>query len=185
MAYNLSLFLHIVGACLLAGAYAFEWLCLIQLRNAESIREAGKAAKNFSVLRIFGTIAVALVLLPGIAMTALSTVAAWIVVGFAGLVIMGAVGGMIGGKKMKLIEKTVSEQTALTPAAREQFNDDSLMFSLRLRSTVFAGVVYIMTLKPGLAGSLIALAVSIVIGLFPLPSGVHQEMEKNLGGKTA
>lgn len=45
---------------------------------------------------------------------------------------------------------------------------NSLWFSIKMRTAIFLGVIFLMTVKPELEGSIITIAISIILGALPL-----------------
>ncbi len=181
MLYKIALFLHVTGSLMLCGAIAIEWLCLVNIRKTEVIESVKQSIINYSKLSVIGPIAIGLILIPGIyMMAAVWHGAAWILMGFLGLVFIGVLGGSITGRKMRNIKKMLSNESVMEPKLKSSLTDKALLFSIKIRTTIFLGIIFLMTIKPALPGSLITLAASIALGFVPLKAGIHTREIKNV-----
>lgn len=77
------------------------------------------------------------------------------------------IGGLVTGRKMKEIRKIVRMENATFQDLGKLLENDSLWFSLKIRTAIFAGVIFLMTAKPGLTGSIITVVISIILGALP------------------
>ncbi len=169
MLYLIALFLHVTGALMLAGAMAIEWLCVTGLRKAASLDRARESLSVYSKLSMVGGIGMFLILIPGIYMAMIAWPnAAWVAVGFVGIILIGAIGGIMTGKKMRGMKKEAARTVDLTPEFRKRAADNSLVLSIRLRTMLLLGIVYMMTVKPAMIGSIIVMVISIVLGFVPV-----------------
>ena len=176
MLYLVALFLHVTGALMLAGAMAIEWLSLIGLRKAASVDRARESLSIYSKLSMVGGIGMFLILIPGIYMGVVAWPnAAWVAIGFVGIILIGAIGGIMNGRKMRTMKEDASGLQDLTPEFRQRAADSSLVLSIRLRTMLLLGIVYMMTVKTAMAASVIVLIVSILLGFFPIgPRAGHE-----------
>ncbi len=169
MLYLLALFLHVTGSLMLAAAIAIEWLSVVGLRKAASLDRARESLSIYSKLSMVGGIGMFLILIPGIYMAMIAWPnAAWVAVAFVGLIMIGAIGGVMTGKKMRGLKNDASGGENLTPEFKERATDNSLVLSIRLRTTILIGIVYMMTVKPTMSGSIIVMLISIVFGFIPI-----------------
>jgi hypothetical protein len=136
--YSIALFLHIVGALLLFGLLTGEGIFL---------RQGGLVGARFN--RVVGPISGLLILFPGLYMTA-STWGSkgWILVGLTGWVVIAVVGTFTG---VMLLRGRMSAGTAAV--------------SWTARVGLALGIVFVMTTKPDLLGSAVAVVVGAAIGL--------------------
>lgn len=184
MLYLIALFLHIAGALMLAAAVAIEWLCVIGLRKAESVDRARESLSTYSKLNMVGGIGMFLLLIPGIYMAMIAWPnAAWVAVGFVGLIMIGAIGGVMTGKKMRGMKNDAVVAVDMTPEFRQRAADSSLVLSIRLRTMLLIGIVYIMTVKPTMSGSIIVMVISIVLGFLPIGPGKNPAIADGNGTK--
>jgi hypothetical protein len=164
--YKIALFLHVTGALSLSAAIAIEWFCTVNFRKSGAVHEL---VSNYSKIAKLGDIAAFLILIPGIyMMIAVWDDAPWGISGFFGLILIGVIGGTLTGRKIKKIKKLMTENGKSSQELGQLLNNNSLSFSIRIRTAVFLGVIFLMTAKPGLAGSVATLAISLIIGALPL-----------------
>lgn len=169
MTYNIILFLHIIGALLLSAAIAIEWLCVAELRKADSFSSIQKSINRYSGLNKIGGIAMLLILVPGIyLMITVWKDAGWIIAGFLGLILIGAIGGILTGRKIIHMKKLLINEEKNSNEIMLLSVYKSIYISIYLRTSIFLGIVFMMTVKPGLSISFLILVVSACVGLLPL-----------------
>jgi hypothetical protein len=167
--HTLALFLHIVGVLGLYAGLALDWATILRLRRAESL----VLAREVTSLTAFQTrlvqISGLLVLISGIYMTvtAWGWGTPWILVSLAGLAIIGALSGGVNGGRVRAIRKAAAGASgvAIPPALQRQMSDPVLLTSVQTAGMTGLGVVFLMTVKPDLLGSLITLALALVLGV--------------------
>jgi len=82
------------------------------------------------------------------------------------LVLIGALGGAITGRRLRRIRAIQLEGAGPVPIGlRTLVHDPLLIASLRIRLALALGIVYLMAGKPLLAPSLVVLAVAIIAGV--------------------
>ena len=160
---NVLLFTHVISAMGLFTALGMEALALTQLRRASDSAAARAALAGLESTRRISGPSAGLLLLTGISLAAYwRGQGAWMGLGLAGLVAVGAIGGVLTGRRVGGLEKKLGEGvmgTALTDAL------PALRTSLVLRGALLTAVVYLMTARPGPVGSLSALGAAVVVGL--------------------
>ncbi len=177
MLYKTSLFLHVVGALLMCAGIAVEWLYLVAMRKAATTENLRETLYNFSRLNRIYPASMILILIPGIYMMAVVwRDADWIMIGFLGLVLLGLIGSIFTGKKMKAIRKEVTGSKQITSELRSLLQSSALLNSLKVRTTIFLGIIYLMTVRPEMVGSIIALVISAVIGFIPIKFSVTSDV---------
>ena len=169
MLYLIALFLHVTGALMLAAAVGIEWLCIGGLRKAATLENAKGALSTYSKLSMTGGIGMFLILIPGVYMAAVAwRDAGWVAIGFLGIVMIGAIGGIMTGRKMRSMKNDAGAAGSVTPELRKRMLDNSLVLSIRLRTFLLLGVVYMMTVKTAMSASVIVLIISILLGFVPI-----------------
>ena len=157
----LVLFIHVCAAMGIFGAAAIEGSSLFGIgRSAGS----SNAFQGFAVARRLGSISFVLLLLSGIFLT--QTVwgwqTAWINVSMSSIALMVMIGATVTRRAMAHLQAT--------PDAGGAY--DALVSSFLTRAGILVGIVFLMTVKPPLMGSLIAVGAATGIGfLSGLPSG--------------
>jgi hypothetical protein len=98
---------------------------------------------------------------------------AWIMVTLGALVLMTLLWMVITRRRMAVIGRTVNtERGPLFPSLRALLQDPVLWITMQTRVAIALGIVFLMTVKPDLGGSLLTIGVAIVLGLasaLPLP----------------
>src|SRR6266498_5345349 len=158
--YAIALFLHIVGALGLFVALGLEWTSLLLLRRATTSEQVRERMRIASGVRGVSGAALATLLVSGVYLTA--TVwggVAWIGVALGAMVLMALLGAALSGPRLAAIGRAV-EHGSLAPLP-----DPLLWVSIQIRLAVALGIVFLMTVKPNLTGSLLAIVLAAVLGL--------------------
>src|SRR6266550_2065191 len=135
--YSIALFLHIVGAVLLIVLLTVEGV---------TMRQGTKGAR-FN--RVFGPISALLILVPGVYVVAASAGwSAWVGVGLASWILIAVIGAITG---ISVLSGRMSSRSAAV--------------SWSVRVGLAGAVVFVMTVKPGLLVSLIAVIAGGAAGL--------------------
>jgi len=165
--YSIALFLHIVAALGFFAALGAEWTAVRQLRRAttgEQVREWMGVAAG---MRRLGMISMLTLLVSGFYMMA--TVwggVAWIAVTLAALALLIALALALSGPPMAAIARAMTaENGPLSPSLAALLHDSRLRLGIQTRTAVALGLVFLMTVKPDLVGSLLAIAIAVVLGL--------------------
>jgi hypothetical protein len=170
--YALAVFLHVVGALGLFAAMGVEWVLLARLSRVHTSEEARDWLSLLGVVRRLGPASLAAILLAGVYMmvTAWGAVG-WIVVAFLALLLLPPL-GMISGLRLPSIQRQLADLSGPLPTAVHQRLADPLFeVSIRIRTAIALGIVFLMTTKPDVLGSAVAIAVAIALGVgFSLPA---------------
>jgi hypothetical protein len=164
--------IHIIGALGFFIALGLEWLSLSSARSAvtsEQVRERLQVSRSAQRL---GPLSMLLILISGIYMMA--TVwhrVGWLTVALGALVLIVVLGVALTRPRMAAIGQALAaEKGPISSSLHSLLNNSLLWLSLRIRVSIALGIVFLMTLKPDLTGSLIAMTVVIILGLaFSLP----------------
>ena len=178
--YKISLFLHVLGALILFIALGIEWLTYTRLKKTSTVQYTREWMGNLMILRKAHPIALILILIPGIYMMVdIWKGAAWIIVAFICMVAMAILGNAVTGKRMMQIGKSLQNNAVDMNEVRNKFNQKILLNSIWIRTAIGVAIIFLMTDKPALTGSIITVAVATVAGFIPgfIASG---ETEKNL-----
>jgi hypothetical protein len=80
--------------------------------------------------------------------------------------VLMAILGALTGRRMAAIRRAVAvESGTLTLAFQQRLHDPLLWTSIQTRLAIALGIVFLMTVKPGLAGALLTIGVVIILGL--------------------
>ncbi len=168
--YTLALFAHIVGVLGLFAAVALDWVTVLRLRRAQSVALVREATSLIGLqMRLF-QISALLLLAAGIylTVTAWDSAPPWILVSLAALIVMGALSGAVVGSRLRAIHREAAAESSagtIPPALQRRIADPILVTTVQTVALLGLGVVFVMTTKPDWVGSLIALAVAIVLGV--------------------
>jgi hypothetical protein len=165
--YPVALFLHVVAALGVFAGLALEWRSLFQLRRAARAEQASEWFKVYASLSHLYPLAWGLILIPGLYMTALVWHwVAWIVVALVAVFLLAGLGAAFSGRRMAAIGSEIAaEKDGLSPTLRSQLRDPILWASIQVRTAIALGIIFLMTVKPGSTGALLAIGAAVVIGL--------------------
>lgn len=165
--YPIAVFLHIVGALGFFIALGLEWKSLLQLRHATSIEIVRVWHRIASQSGRLGMPSMLVLLASGFYMMFTSwRGAAWILVSLAAIVIMAVITIALSGPRLAAIGRVLaSEQGALSDSVRNTVNHPLLWVAMQARLGLALGIVFLMSVKPDLAGSLLAIVIALLLGL--------------------
>jgi len=169
--YSLILFLHIVGAFGLLVSFGLEWFGLDGLQLSCTAEQARASMKSFRVSAWVGAPSVSVVLLSGIYLWEASwrgTV--WTVVALISLVAAGVIEALLTGRRMESVGESLSRETGPEPDVHQLVSMPVLWASLQVRTLMVIGIAFLMTGKPGAAGSVITMIIAVLAGLAMNPA---------------
>jgi hypothetical protein len=172
--YSIAVFLHIVGALGIFVAIGLDWAGLSNLRRATDTAQVREWVRLLAAPRTVGGPATLLVLLSGIYLSATRWgPQGWILVALGGMVVTGALGGAIGGRRIPAITRALpTESEPVSTTLRELLDDPALTVSLWVRTALLLGIVFLMSTRPSWGGSLAAmggalgLSIAVAISAF-------------------
>src|SRR5207244_7533934 len=148
-------------------ALAFEWVAWAGLRRSGTVQEARGWLGLLGLVRRGGPALLGCVLVSGLYMTA--TVVgwtAWILVGLASFVVIAALGGISTGRSLPAIQRALGTETGPIPdALRQRMSAPILAASVRVRTALALGIVFLMTTKPDVLGAVIVIVVAAALGV--------------------
>ncbi|HEX6533568.1 MAG TPA: hypothetical protein VF041_03170 [Gemmatimonadaceae bacterium] len=165
--FSVLVFLHVVGALALFAGIAMEGAGLAYLRRATT---TARMREWVGFSRLLGRIArpaVITIFVTGIylAVTRWGH-QAWIGLGFLGLVAIGVLGSAVTRRRVGAIEKALPAGDGPIPSAlRGHLLDPVLRMSLYVRAALVLGIVFVMSVKPGTVGALVAMGVALALGV--------------------
>ena len=165
--YLIVLFLHIAGALGFFAMLGMEWMSLHQLRRATSIEQVRAWMQVSAGTSRVGMISMLLLFASGAYMTA--TVwggVAWIIVSLVTIVVLGVLATLLTRTPMAAIEKAVAvEHGPVSATLHQLLHQPRLRIAIQTRVAVSLGIVFLMTVKPDLSGSLLTIGIATVLGL--------------------
>jgi len=164
--YTLVLFVHIVAAMILIGA--LSRLMLLEGVGFQSQTPAELRAVQEKSERLGGAMKslVPVLLASGLYMAwaAWSLRASWVIAALLAFVYLAATGPAVFGRRMRLAADLAAAEGSITPEVRRLLHDPFLVTMGHIRIALFALLVFLMTNKPGLVGSIGATIAAVVLG---------------------
>jgi hypothetical protein len=165
--YSIALFLHIVGALGFFVALGLEWTSLRQLRRATTAEQVREWMRVSSGVGRVGMASMLTILVSGFYMMA--TVwggVAWITVTLGTLVLLAVIVVALTGRRMAAIGRAMTaENGPVSPTLHHLLHHPLLWIAIQTRVTIALGIVFLMTVKPGLGEALLTIGVAIILGL--------------------
>jgi hypothetical protein len=151
----------------LFAALGLEWAGVQNLRRSATTGQAQEWMKLLGGLRLVGGPSLVVLLLTGVYASATTWgQRPWIGLGLLGLLVIGALGGLLTGRRLRRVGRALPEDDGpLTPTLARQVSDPVLRLSAWLRTALALGIVFIMSTKPDRAGALSVLGIALVLGL--------------------
>ncbi len=164
--YSIVLFLHITGALGLFAGIGLEWMILYHFKKITVTANAYEWSGSFSILRVVFSYSGILILLSGIYMTIIiKNITAWIITGFILYLFLAAFGSIVMAKKIGLVIKALpAEGEKLSEKILKQIQNPLLHQSLKVRTSLALGIIFLMTVKPGWPVTIATVLVSLIIG---------------------
>ena len=168
--YTLALFAHILGVLGVFVGISLDWATILRLRRARTVALVREVTSLVGFQARLIQISSLLLLIAGIYMTVTTwgRGTPWILVSLAALIVIGALSGGVNGRRLRAIQKAAageSSDATIPPALQRQMADPILLTSVQTAGAVGLGAVFLMTTKPAWPGSLITLAVAVVLGV--------------------
>jgi predicted lysophospholipase L1 biosynthesis ABC-type transport system permease subunit len=179
--YSLALFFHIVGTLGFFVALGLEWVGLRQMRNATTIDQVRQGMRISGSTRKLGMASMLTILVFGFYLAAVAWGGpAWIIVTLGVIVVLFALSLALTGPRMADLGRALaSEKGPLSPSLQQLASHPLLWISIQTRVAMALGIVFLMTVKPGLGGSLLTIGVATVLGLaFSLPMTRSQRVQE-------
>ena len=168
--YALILFSHIFSAFFLFGGLALEWLCLNYLRKSSDRLQADSWIHWIHLARtaprFYGPALGVVLFSGGYLASKIGGNQGWILVSMVTLLLVGLIGAVVTGPRVRGIWKIAKEPAGRTSSPlQNSLNDPVLLTSVRLRSALVFGVLFLMVSKVDLRPSLVAIGCAAVLGL--------------------
>jgi hypothetical protein len=167
-AYSSTLFIHLVAALVLFIGYGIEWAANHFLRASTTPEEARTWLRLARLGPLFSGPALAILILSGGYLGYITGLMkqSWIGASFVGILFTFLPGVVIHLPRMKAIRDALSSSPSpLDVNVLAKLRDPLLATSVRTRAMLALGIVYIMTAKPSLPLSMLALACFAILGL--------------------
>lgn len=185
--YSIALFFHIVGALGFFAALGLEWAGLRQIRNATTSEQVRQGMRISGSTRKLGMASMLTILIFGVYLAAVAWGGpAWITVTLGGMVVMMALSAALSGPRMAALGRALTtEKGPLSHSLQQLASDPLLWISIQTRVAITVGIVFLMTVKPGLGGSLLTIGAAFMLGLAAaLPTKRSQRVQEGPGTGT-
>lgn len=170
MLYDIILFLHIIGAIVMFIAVGITLTAMVSMIHSKKVSTMQTWAALAVKLDGLLPLSVILILLPGLylVITSWGWGHAWVNVSLFILLLMTVMGPAINLRRLKDILSAVNTEAANTevPSAIlvEKAKDRTLWNSVSIMTMLAFGLVFLMTVKVGLIGSVFVVMASILAG---------------------
>ena len=166
MLYSIALFFHIAGALGVFAALALDWVGVANLRRARTVDQVREWAGTYRIIRGLGAGSVVALLVFGLYMTAVTWgPTGWIGIGFFSLLAIAVLGAVSGVRLGRILAVATTGQGSLTEDVRAKLRAPLFVASVRMRTAVALGVVFLMTVKPEAVVSLLVVAIALALGI--------------------
>jgi hypothetical protein len=166
--YYTVLFIHVVSVIGLFIALAAEGAIFFRIRTAQSVDETQFFVGAFQRLRIVAIPSFLGILVGGLYLASKwGRGTFWIPFALGATLLIMLIGGLVTGKRIARLRNALSSDEIDVPikAISAKTKDNALLISYGLRAGLGLGIVFLMTAKPDLPGSLGALAAGCGAGL--------------------
>jgi NAD/NADP transhydrogenase beta subunit len=167
--YTIVLFLHVSGAIGYFVGIGTWLFVLVGLRRAQRVEQVRALVNLIGLSGPFTGISVLLILATGfyMALTAWSLRTSWIDVALISLVLMVPCGAALIEPRRRALARLAQEAPdgPLPQSLEQRTHDPVLLTALQTVAALLLGIVFLMTTKPSLTGSLIVMAVALALGL--------------------
>lgn len=171
MFYDTILFVHVLGVVIMfvgVGVTIAAMTAMLYCGTIEQLRGFSSMAKKADQLLIFSLIFI--LLAGGYLVTARwNWGLPWVSISMLALIVM-MIGPIINLQRINQIDRAANSSTELTPLLVGVVKNKVLWVSMSTVTMLAFAVVFLMTLKPGMAGSLIVFVAAAILG--PICSSV-------------
>jgi hypothetical protein len=165
--YAMILFMHIAGALGFFVALSVEWISIRRLRGATTAEQVGEWMRVATSVRRLGMASMLALLVSGFSMMAIAQIGgAWLIVAFWSLVVLALLAVTLSFRRMRTITRAMAADAgAISASLHALLSHPLLWIAIQIRVAIALGIVFLMTVKPDLIGSLLTVGVATVLGL--------------------
>jgi hypothetical protein len=185
--YQIALFIHVLGVLCLMGGHTLIHASLEVMRRTrevERVRDWLALAAGLDRFMPFFTLAV---LAPGIYMawTAWGWTTPWIDVSLALFLAMAILGPVLLGRRFAALNTLVKATPSGTIEAPlvVQMRDRALWTIENTFTSLLLAILFLMTVKPNLVGTVIVVSIGLIVGLLVFPCGVRRSEDSALSSQ--
>ncbi len=164
--YPYALFFHILGAIGVFVGFGLQAVAVARMRRVSSRDELIGWMGVMGAPRVLAPISMLVILATGLYMVATRwSLDSWAGAGLVGLLVLGAIGGLVTGRTMLAIGRMLpAEGDMLSPAMRARLSAPTLTLALWLETGLAIAIVAVMVVKPGFLTSIGVLVAGSVVG---------------------
>lgn len=166
------LFFHLLAVAMLFAATGIELAVYVALHRAQTVAQARAALSNGPLIGPIMGLGVLLLVAMGLAMVYAGSFGwqPWTVVVFIATIVLAVNGPLTSGKRGEALYRLAQDATdgPITPELEAARSDRVLNYSVFMTACELIAALYIMSNKPGLAGSLWAVAIAAAVALVPM-----------------
>src|SRR6266700_559287 len=168
--YNIVLFVHVIGAIGYFLGIGIWLFILVGLRRSQHVEQVRALIHLNDLSAPFGAASAVILLAAGLylALTAWSLLTGWILVALISLILIVPTTAVLIAPRRSTLVKQLARETpedVISLALKQRIYDPVLWTTVQTVAVLLLGIVFLMTVKPGLGGSLIVMAVALVLGL--------------------
>ncbi len=167
MNYSIALFFHIVGALGFFVALGVEWMSLRKFRGATTTSQVREWLRDAIGVRRVGMASMLTLLASGFYMMVIAQVGgAWVIVSFWSLVLLSILAVTLSFRRMAAIGRIVAaEDGPVSTTLRHLLHHPLLWLAIQTRVAIALGIIFLMTVKPGLGGALLTIGIAAMLGI--------------------
>ena len=169
MLYKIALFVHVAGVIGMFIGVGITVTAMGRVRRAGTVAAVRTWAELAVAVERVIPASLVVLLLPALYMVnhIWGWDTPWAMTALTALIVISALGPTINERRIRAIQRAAAgvQDGRVPPSLTARIGDPVLWLSLHAITTVMIGVVWLMTVKPGLIGSLITMAVSILAGV--------------------
>jgi len=168
--YNIVLFVHVIGAIGYFLGMGILLFILLGLRRAQRVEHVRALIHLNELSAPVSAASAVLLLVTGLylALTAWSLLTSWILVALISLLLMVPTSAALIAPRRSAIVKQLAREAPggeLSEALERHIDDPVLATVCTTVAALLLGLVFLMTTKPNLVGSLIVMVVALLLGL--------------------
>jgi hypothetical protein len=165
--YSIILFIHVLAAMGVAAAISLLIYGEVMAQKAQSPAELRSVAEKEARTAIALKALVPVLALTGLYMAwaAWSLIAAWVILALVTLAYLAISGPLLFGRRMQRAVDAAAAAGSITPEVRDILDNPMFTVMKDTRIALLVMLIYLMTVKPGLVGTLAALVAALVLGV--------------------
>lgn len=167
--YNIVLFVHVIGAIGYALSIGTWLLILLGFWRARRIEQVRTLIYLNDLSGPLGAGSAVLLLAAGLylALTAWSLLTGWILVALISLLLMVPTNALLIAPRRRTLVQLAREEAPdgeISEALKQRLHDPVLWTMPQMIAALLLGLIFLMTTKPDLVGSLLVMMVALVLG---------------------